>query len=100
MTQPELVPQAPSSDPSARIIVCEIARCGVTMRLGDSFSFVGGLATTGPNHVLPHQCPQEQHFACSLEHAFLAHRICLEQHVIPEHKRRVAEHLNQLKKGN
>lgn len=87
-------------DPSTLAIPCEAEGCTNTMRLGDSHSIIGvahtvlgTLATTGPTQVQPTQCPDEQHYGCSLEHALAAHVQCLQEHVFPAHQAKVNTHL-------
>lgn len=77
--------RAPKSDPSAQMLTCELEGCERTFPLGDSHSFTGGLATTGPLHTPPVLCPDEQHFACCLEHAIMLHFLCMRDHVLPAH---------------
>jgi hypothetical protein len=76
-------------DPSQQPCKCEI--CGAATTVGDSYSFAVMFATTGPQHVQYVQCPAEQHFCCCIEHAHQAAIACMDEHLIPEHARRVAE---------
>jgi hypothetical protein len=83
-------------DPSRLQIPCEADGCEHTVPLGDSHSIIGvahtihtTLAVTGPAHVMPTQCDDEQHYGCSLEHALSAHIACLRAHVFPKHQQKL-----------
>jgi hypothetical protein len=92
-----LKPRAPKPDPSAALVECEIAGCAKTMPVGDSYSFIGGIATTGPSHIPPFVCGEaEQHFGCCIEHALLAYVLCLRDHVVAVHQEREAAALDAI----
>lgn len=92
-----LKPRAAKPDPSAVLVDCEIAGCDKQMPIGDSYSFIGGIATTGPTHITPFVCSEaEQHFGCCIEHALLAYVLCLRDHVVAVHATREAEALDAI----
>lgn len=88
--------RAPKADPSLALVECEIVGCAKLMPLGDSYSFIGGIATTGPTHIAPFVCDNEQHFGCCIEHALLAYVLCLRDHVVAVHQTREAEALDAI----
>lgn len=66
-------------DPSALVVPCEAPGCTNTVTIGDSFSFLCSLRTTGPavttgGHRLGViTCPDVQHYGCSFDCAAAAH---------------------------
>ena len=65
-------------DPSAVIIPCEAKGCTVQKPLGQMFSMAIDYRMPGGKiPKSPYQCPNEQHFGCSHEHAMLALLQCL-----------------------
>lgn len=92
-----LKPQPERPDPSESLIDCALASCEKKFKVGDSYSFIGGIATTGPSHISPFVCGvAEQHFGCCIEHALLAYILCLRDHVVAVHAVREAEALNTI----
>lgn len=65
-------------DPSSVIIPCEAKDCTVQKPLGHMFSMATDYRMPGgETPKSPYQCPQEQHFGCTHEHAMLALLQCL-----------------------
>lgn len=66
--------------PEEIIYTCEI--CGAQTKEGDTYSLAWHYRKPGRG-IPAFQCPGEQHFACSHEHAVQAMMACLEEHGEP-----------------
>lgn len=78
-------------DPDHSTLLCERVGCQNEITIGTSYSFVVSFATTGPKNIASFQCEELQHFACSPECAAEAARVCILEHLIPMHTKRVQE---------
>ncbi len=83
--------EALGHDPSRVPVTCQAEGCETERPLGEMFSFISCLATTGPAHpetgvqVPTLQCGDEQHYGCSWECATKALNHCVENHLRPWH---------------
>lgn len=79
--QAQRMASALGADPSAVTIPCEAPGCAAVRPLAAMHSLIVLYATTGGKPERPpYGCPQEQHYACSHEHALEAAKVCLKQH--------------------
>lgn len=72
-------------DPTRTTIECEADGCTNEVLVADSYSFMFCFATTGPSRHGSFQCPEEQHFCCSVECAKKAMLYCIDEHMMPAH---------------
>ena len=67
-----------TSVPVNEIMTCEV--CGVVVPIAKTHSLIVTYGMPGVG-LSPYQCRATQHFACSHEHALLAHLQCLFTHI-------------------
>lgn len=73
-----LLPDGIHVDPDHSRVRCEAPGCTRDVLIGTSFSFKVMMATTGVLPIRSFECEEEQHFACSPEHAKLAAVHCMD----------------------
>jgi hypothetical protein len=61
---------------------CCLTNCDNELTDENTYCIGNWLAMTGHSGVASHQCTQ-QHKACSLEHAVLAAKACIDEHLVP-----------------
>ena len=74
------VAEAIGEDPSAVPIQCEAPGCLSVAPLGNMYSMAIIYRMPGPGKA-PYQCPNEQHYGCTHDHAVLAMLGCLRAHI-------------------
>lgn len=72
-------------DSSQLLIACEAPGCTNSVPVSEVYSLAAVYRMPGPN-VPAFQCPEEQHFGCSHEHAKWAMLECLMNHIEPLHQ--------------
>lgn len=77
---PAIQPQQPAPEIT---YTCEV--CGAQTLEGDTFSLALVYRKPGRD-IAAFQCPNEQHYACSHEHAVQAVMACLSEHIVPVHQ--------------
>lgn len=74
------------------LYTCEI--CGTQTPASQTYSLAVIYRMPGPG-IAGFQCPTEQHFGCSHEHAEQAMLACLEEHIKPIHSA-LTQHVQRL----